>query len=60
MLAMLLSFREWQLRHHRALSLRLPAVQRFEMMLFEYLGLGWMLLSAALISGMVFLKEISP
>lgn len=55
-LAMLLSYREWQLRHHMATTLRLPAVQHFESMLFKYLGLGFLLLSVALISGMVFFK----
>ena len=55
-LAMLLSYREWQLRHHIATTLRLPAVQNFEFMLFKYLEFGFLLLSAALISGMIFFE----
>lgn len=58
--ALLLAYQDYQLRHkHPLVAIRfLPPLQVMESLLFELLGLGFVLLSAALLSGFVFLEDM--
>ncbi|MFT5113334.1 MAG: ABC-type uncharacterized transport system permease subunit [Parasphingorhabdus sp.] len=59
-MAVLLLVQEWQLQNKRAGNFfhSLPAMQSLEHLLFQIIGLGFMLLTVALLSGGVFSSEI--
>lgn len=56
--AILLSYQEHQLRTHRDTIKTLPPLQTMERMLFEFLGLGVVLLTLSLGSGFLFLDDM--
>lgn len=56
--AILLSYQEHQLRTHRHTIRTLPPLQTMERLLFEFLGLGVILLTLSLGSGFVFLEDM--
>ena len=56
--SMLLSYQERQLRHHKRTIKTLPSLQTMEKLLFEFLFLGVVLLSASLTSGFLFFEDM--
>ena len=58
--AVLLAIQDRQLRRHFSGGFihHLPPLQTMEVVLFELIGLGWMVLSIALIGGFVYLQDI--
>ncbi|WP_257293742.1 inner membrane protein YpjD [Endozoicomonas sp. YOMI1] len=56
--AILLSYQEHQLRTHRHTIRTLPPLQTMERLLFEFLGLGVILLTLSLGSGFLFLQDM--
>lgn len=58
--AVLLAIQDRQLRSHHAGGFihHLPPLQTMEAVLFELIGLGWVVLSIALIGGFVYLQDI--
>lgn len=58
--ALLLSYQDRKLRHHNPVGLiqKLPPLQHMESLLFQLIGLGFILLSIALISGFIFLEDM--
>ncbi len=59
MQALLLSFGDYELKHHRlAIMKRLPPIETMDALLFEMLGGGLVFLSLSILSGFVFLENI--
>ena len=58
--ALLLAIQDNQLHHHRAYGFmqNLPPLQTMETLLFDMIGLGFILLSLSLISGFIFLEDM--
>jgi ABC-type uncharacterized transport system permease subunit len=58
--ALLLAFQERQLRRKRlgGIMRGLPPLQTMEMLLFQMIGVGFFLLSLAIVSGMMFLEDM--
>jgi len=58
--AILLALQDWQLRHHHPHRLvrSLPPLQTMESLLFQMIGIGFVLLTASLLSGFLFLDDL--
>ena len=58
--ALMLSYQERQLKHHnrRRIMQALPPLQTMEKLLFEYVAVGLILLTLALLSGFLFLDDM--
>ncbi len=58
--AILLALQDWQLRHHRPNRLirSLPPLQAMESLLFQMIGIGFVLLTMSLLSGFLFLDDL--
>ncbi|MDP0588874.1 MAG: cytochrome c biogenesis protein CcsA [Candidatus Endonucleobacter bathymodioli] len=58
--SLLLSYQEYQLRHHRQKRLlkALPSLQTMERLMFEFLVVGVILLTFSLLSGFLFLENM--
>ncbi len=54
----LLSFQEYQLRHHKRIIKTLPPLQTMEKLLFEFLLLGVVLLTFSLATGFMFFDDM--
>jgi ABC-type uncharacterized transport system permease subunit len=58
--ALLSGYQDWQLKHKRQnlLMRTLPPMQTMEVLLFEAIWAGWLLLTLSLISGFLFLNDL--
>jgi len=58
--AVILAYQDHQLRHHHPVGLiqKLPPLQHMESLLFQLIGLGFLILSLALITGFIFLDDM--
>lgn len=58
--AILLAVHDWQLRHHRSSRLirSFPPLQTMESLLFQMIGIGFVLLTVSLLSGLIFLDDL--
>jgi ABC-type uncharacterized transport system permease subunit len=59
--AALLAVQDWRLRNHRAggpLARSLPPLQTMESLLFQLIGAGFVLLTASLVTGFLFLENM--
>jgi len=58
--ALILAYQDRKLRHHNPVGLiqKLPPLQHMESLLFQFIGMGFSLLSIALILGILFLDDV--